>query len=64
MVIGGLAGTLHGSSQVTYVWDICYSRAADTAHRGASLRSIRGQGVFPSAFHSFGMNPLCATQQY
>jgi hypothetical protein len=28
VVIGGLAATLHGSAQVTYDLDICYSRAS------------------------------------
>jgi hypothetical protein len=33
VVIGGLAATLHGSAQVTYDLDICYSRALANLHR-------------------------------
>jgi hypothetical protein len=33
VVIGGVAATLHGSAQVTYDLDICYSRAAANLHR-------------------------------
>jgi hypothetical protein len=33
VVIGGLAATLHGSAQVTYDLDICYSRASANLHR-------------------------------
>jgi hypothetical protein len=63
VVIGGLAATLHGSAQVTYDLDICYSRTS------ANLRWLiealapfhpRPRG-FPVAFRSFGMKGLCAT---
>src|SRR5277367_3511131 len=33
VVIGGLAATLHGSAQVTYDLDICYSRVAVNLRR-------------------------------
>jgi hypothetical protein len=33
VVIGGLAATLHGSAQVTYDLDICYSRASANLRR-------------------------------
>jgi hypothetical protein len=33
VVIGGLAATLHGSAQVTYDLDICYSRAYSNQRR-------------------------------
>jgi hypothetical protein len=33
VVIGGLAATLHGSAQVTYHLDICYSRATANLRR-------------------------------
>ena len=33
VVIGGLAATLHGSAQVTYDLDICYSRAPSNLRR-------------------------------
>jgi hypothetical protein len=33
LVIGGLAATLHGSAQVTYDLDICYSRASANLRR-------------------------------
>ncbi len=33
VVIGGLAATLHGSAQVTYDLDICYSRATANLRR-------------------------------
>ena len=33
VVIGGLAATLHGSAQVTYDLDICYSRASTNLRR-------------------------------
>lgn len=32
VVIGGLAATLHGSAQVTYDLDICYSRVPGNLH--------------------------------
>lgn len=36
VVIGGLVATFHGSTQMTYVLDICYSRASDNLRRLAS----------------------------
>src|SRR5712691_9374950 len=33
VVIGGLSATLHGSAQVTYDLDICYSRASANLRR-------------------------------
>jgi hypothetical protein len=33
VVIGGLSATLHGSAQVTYVLDICYSRSSVNLRR-------------------------------
>jgi hypothetical protein len=36
VVIGGLAATLHGSAQVTYDLDICYSRVSTNLRRLAA----------------------------
>ena len=52
VVIGGLAATLHGSAQVTYDLDICYSRAY------ANLRRlIEALAPFPSKAEGFSSRP-------
>lgn len=33
VIVGGVSATLHGSAQVTYDLDICYSRSADNLQR-------------------------------
>jgi hypothetical protein len=54
VVIGGLAGRLHGSPTVTNDLDVCYERSSDNLERlaaalqdlGATLRGVEDEGPF------------------
>jgi hypothetical protein len=66
VVIGGLAATFHGSSQVTYDLDICYSALPLTCVCWPPhwLRSIHVPEVSPPTCLLSGMKPFSTTEAY
>lgn len=63
VIVGGVAATFHGSAQVTYDLDICYSRSLDNLNRlvkALAPFAPRPRG-FQTNYLSYGTKRPCET---